>query len=236
MSAHAEALGRAHDEHHGPPTANRSSRVDPTILGMLLFIASEAMLFGSFFAALLLRPRRQPERADDLAAAAVRVPGLRRERQHRDPRHLELHGALGDAVDQAQRPQRPEGRARRSRSCSALAFLLTQVVEYAHIGFNTSDGAFASTFFGLTGLHGAHVFVGLTLLTIAAGARVPRALLARAPPRRSRSPAIYWHFVDVMWIVVCVDRLPPLTTRGRRTLGRCRICDNLARDGEVRPA
>ena len=44
MSAHAEA-------HHGPPVANQSSRVDSTTLGMLLFIASEIMLFGSFFTA-----------------------------------------------------------------------------------------------------------------------------------------------------------------------------------------
>ena len=63
------------------------------------------------------------------------------------------------------------------------AFLLTQMIEYAHVGFNTGDGAFASVFFGLTGLHGAHVFVGLTLLTIAAVRCVPRALLARASSR-----------------------------------------------------
>ena len=65
-----------------------------------------------------------------------------------------------------------------------LAFLLTQMIEYAHVGFNTGDGAFASVFFGLTGLHGAHVFVGLSLLIFAADARLPRALLARPPPRR----------------------------------------------------
>ena len=38
-------------DHHGPPIANRSSRIDATVLGMLLFIASEAMLFGAFFTA-----------------------------------------------------------------------------------------------------------------------------------------------------------------------------------------
>ena len=43
MSAHAEA--------HGPPAAHQSSRVDARTLGMFLFIASEIMLFGSFFTA-----------------------------------------------------------------------------------------------------------------------------------------------------------------------------------------
>src|SRR3712207_3436844 len=40
-----------HQEHHGPPLANRSSRVDAQMLGMLLFIISEVMLFGAFFTA-----------------------------------------------------------------------------------------------------------------------------------------------------------------------------------------
>src|SRR2546430_15971889 len=45
MAAHAAA------ERHGPPTAHQSSRVDARTLGMFLFIASEVMLFGSFFTA-----------------------------------------------------------------------------------------------------------------------------------------------------------------------------------------
>src|SRR5215216_7565111 len=44
MTAAAEA-----HEHHGPPPIHYSSRVSPAILGMFLFIASEVMLFGSFF-------------------------------------------------------------------------------------------------------------------------------------------------------------------------------------------
>ena len=47
-----EAASIAHaDHHHGPPIANRSSRVDPPTLGMLLFIISEVMIFGAFFTA-----------------------------------------------------------------------------------------------------------------------------------------------------------------------------------------
>src|SRR5881227_138731 len=47
-----EAASIAHaDHHHGPPAANRSSRVEPATLGMLLFIISEVMIFGAFFTA-----------------------------------------------------------------------------------------------------------------------------------------------------------------------------------------
>ena len=45
-----------------------------------------------------------------------------------------------------------------------LTFLLIQIIEYLRIGFSPRDLAFGSTFFGLTGLHGLHVFVGLVLL------------------------------------------------------------------------
>src|SRR5208282_6427561 len=49
-----EAASVAHAggvEHHGPPPANKSSRVDARLLGMLLFIISEVMVFGAFFTA-----------------------------------------------------------------------------------------------------------------------------------------------------------------------------------------
>src|SRR5713226_2313745 len=53
MEAAGFAHPAAHDEHdhHGPPPANRSSRVEPQLLGMLLFIISEIMVFGAFFTA-----------------------------------------------------------------------------------------------------------------------------------------------------------------------------------------
>src|SRR5438067_10594923 len=47
MEAHAVAVEHA----HGPPEANQSSRIDRQTLGILLFIVSEVMLFGAFFAA-----------------------------------------------------------------------------------------------------------------------------------------------------------------------------------------
>src|SRR5947209_10145299 len=45
-----EAAAVAH-EHHGPPPAHRSSRVESATLGMMLFIISEVMIFGAFFTA-----------------------------------------------------------------------------------------------------------------------------------------------------------------------------------------
>ena len=45
-----------------------------------------------------------------------------------------------------------------------LTFLFIQINEYVHIGFAPQDHAQGSIFYGLTGLHGAHVTIGLMLL------------------------------------------------------------------------
>ena len=47
----AQAAAHGDGEHHGPLAAHRSSRVEPQLLGMLLFIISEIMVFGAFFTA-----------------------------------------------------------------------------------------------------------------------------------------------------------------------------------------
>ena len=82
-----------------------------------------------------------------------------------------------------------------------LVFLLTQFREYSRIGFAPYTDAFGTVFFCLTGLHGAHVFVGLTLL-LAATIRSFRGHYSEEEHLGVEIPGIYWHFVDVMWIVV----------------------------------
>ena len=124
---------------------------------------------------------------------------------------LELHDALGDAVDQ-------EGNRAGLCAGMVLTFLLgldlpAHADHRVHrIGFNTSDTAFAATFFGLTGLHGCHVFVGLTILLVDDDPIVPRALHARAPSRdRARRDLLALRRRDVDRGLR--DGLPPLSCR-----------------------
>ena len=75
---------RSHAEARPRPRPSRSadrepsSRLEPTILGMFLFIGSEAMLFGSFFTAYFFVRVVNPDALVRLAAAALRVPEVRR--------------------------------------------------------------------------------------------------------------------------------------------------------------
>ena len=82
-----------------------------------------------------------------------------------------------------------------------LTFLFIQINEYVHIGFAPQDHAQGTIFYGLTGLHGAHVFVGLTLLLMAT-VRAFRGHFSTEQHRGVEVPGIYWHFVDGMWVVV----------------------------------
>ena len=87
------------------------------------------------------------------------------------------------------------------RICCELFSSPSRTCEYSRIVFAPKDGAFASCFFGLTGLHGAHVFVGLTILLV----MTIRAFRGHFTPTEHHGVeigGIYWHFVDVMWIVV----------------------------------
>jgi cytochrome c oxidase subunit 1/cytochrome c oxidase subunit I+III len=83
-------------------------------------------------------------------------------------------------------------------------FLINQGAEYAgllHRGVTVSSSLFGSTFFTVTGFHGLHVFGGLVDLSIMF-LLGKRNLLTNAHSDALAAVAYYWHFVDVVWIVV----------------------------------
>ena len=157
MAAHADA----HAGH--PPEAHQSSRVDARTLGMFLFIASEVMLFGAFFTAYFFvrvaagTPWPTPPFHLPVFVAGVNTAIL-------VTSSFTMHWAL-TAIKRGNRAGLQAGLT--LTLLMGLTFLLTQIIEYSRIGFAPYDGAFATIFYCLTGLHGAHVFVGLTLLAAA---------------------------------------------------------------------
>jgi cytochrome c oxidase subunit III len=194
MEAAAHAV---HDEHHGPPAANVSSRVEAQFLGMLLFIISEIMLFGAFFTAYffirVVGEADWPARGEELpvAIAGVNTAILLSS-------SFTMHWALEGARNENRRAMKM---GLLTTALLGLTFLTIQVNEYVHLGFAPHDNAQGTIFYGLTGLHGAHVFVGLTLLTFAT-VRAFRGHFTAKEHRGVEVPGIYWHFVDVMWIFV----------------------------------
>jgi cytochrome c oxidase subunit III len=190
MESAAATAGHAEEhEHHGPPEANQSSRIDRQVLGILLFIVSEVMLFGAFFASyffLRVVSNEGPWPPDPyelpVAVAGVNTAIL-------ISSSFTMHWAL-ESIRSNNRRGLQMGLV--TTFLLGATFLFIQINEYIFIGF-----------YGLTGLHGAHVTVGLLLLGIA----TMRAFRGHYGPEAEKHlgvevPGIYWHFVDVMWIIV----------------------------------
>jgi cytochrome c oxidase subunit 3 len=191
------AQDHAAHEHHGPPPANRSSRVDPQMLGMLLFIISEVMVFGAFFTAYffirVVQGAEWPAAGTELpvAIAGVNTAILLSS-------SLTLHWALVSIKNDDRNGFRA---GILLTTLLGATFLFVQINEYVHIGFAPQDHAQGTIFYGLTGLHGAHVAIGLLLL-LSVTIRAFRGHYSAKAHAGVEIPGIYWHFVDVMWIVV----------------------------------
>jgi cytochrome c oxidase subunit 3 len=82
-------------------------------------------------------------------------------------------------------------------------FLVLQVVEYMHafneLGLSLGSGIYGSTFFMLTGFHGAHVTLGTVMLLV----MLVRCIKGHFTPDNHfgfEAASWYWHFVDVVWL------------------------------------
>ncbi|MDC7691686.1 cytochrome c oxidase subunit 3 [Vogesella indigofera] len=86
-------------------------------------------------------------------------------------------------------------------------FLGLQIYEYAHamneLGLSLASGAYGMTFFMLTGFHGLHVLLGAIMLAVV-WLRVLRGHFNAEHHFAFEAAAWYWHFVDVVWLILFV--------------------------------
>jgi cytochrome c oxidase subunit 3 len=86
-----------------------------------------------------------------------------------------------------------------------VVFLIMQAIDYALLGAEgislAGAGTFGTTYFTLTGFHGAHVFGGVIMLAVV----LYRGMAGQFSARHHdavEAASLYWHFVDVVWIVL----------------------------------
>ena len=82
-----------------------------------------------------------------------------------------------------------------------LGFQAFEFTSFVHEGLKITTNLFGSSFFTLTGFHGAHVTVGVLWLLTLLAIDMKRGLT----PKDSLVVdicALYWHFVDVVWIAI----------------------------------
>lgn len=187
MSNHAEPMG---------PTA---SGLGNRKLAMWLFIASESMFFGALIATYLVYEGRSlvgpyPDDILDIPLTSVST-------------FILLMSSLTMVLAHSACVRRDMRAARISLGITiamGLTFLGIQVYEYTHFiqsGLNLSVNLFGSTFFILTGVHGVHIAFGVIWL-IALLIHTWRPLHWERRTLDFEIAGLYWHFVDIVWIVV----------------------------------
>lgn len=176
------------------------SRVNAT-LGMVFFIGSWSMAFGTLFLSFFILRQRigiwpppgiaLPSFPMAAAATLVLIASS-----------VVLHGAVGRL-----RSGRA-GAARMWALASLLGVLFAGMQAWLWYGLmlhgrTVESGAYESLFFGLTWVHAAHVACGLlALLFMQVGMAAGRYGVHRISP--VSNAALFWHFVDVVWIVLFV--------------------------------
>jgi cytochrome c oxidase subunit 3 len=173
------------------------------ILGMLLFITSEVMFFAGLFAAyfttrahnatsdIWTKPQTLLNPLSLILLATIilisssftcqfAVWSIRRGDRRGFIRNISVTFVLG------------------------IAFLLLQAYDYTLLfgeGLTLGSGPFGTTYFTLTGFHGAHVFGGVLML----GVILYRGTAGQFSSRHHdavEAVSLYWHFVDVVWIIL----------------------------------
>jgi cytochrome c oxidase subunit 3 len=214
MTADAHALTAPE---HAPAEIHHTGGIGNPVLGMLLFITSEVMFFAGLFAAYfsiranfvdtdgvhrwpplefegVLNPFRLTTEHGDLnlilPATLILVLSsftcqwgvwaIRRDDHRRFVRFIAVTLVLG------------------------IVFLLIQAYDYLVLfneGLTMGSGTFGTTYFTLTGFHGAHVFGGAIMLAVV----LYRGMAGQFSARHHdmvEATSLYWHFVDVVWIML----------------------------------
>jgi cytochrome c oxidase subunit 3 len=166
------------------------------LLGVKLAILSEVTLFGALFAVYFVIRAESPgwPPLPGLERPELLLPGLN---------SLLLVSSSG-TMQWAVRSARGGNRSRTVRWLGLTLllggiFIVVQGYEFATNGFGLSAGTFGSTFYVLTGFHGAHVLAGVALIAIVAN-RARLGLISADRHTAVEAVSYYWHFVDVVWI------------------------------------
>jgi cytochrome c oxidase subunit 3 len=195
------ALAPAATTHAAEATTHRKGIGTP-VLGMLLFITSEVMFFAGLFAAYF-----------SIRGAAAEWPPAELDGV------LKIFPLVGPATVlliissfTGQLGLRAIRRGNRTAFIRyfavtlglGLVFLVLQGIDYAILyseGMTLDAGAYGTTYYTLTGFHGAHVIGGVLML----GVVLYRGMAGQFSARHYDAPEaalLYWDFVDIVWIVL----------------------------------
>ena len=187
-------------EGHGDEAHETSTGLSNAKVAMWAFLGSECLLFGALISTYLLYRGRSlpgtptPKDVYDIPYTSVSSFVL-------------LMSSLTMVLALAAIQRDDHHRARTWLLTTALlgsVFVGGQVYEFTKFyseGLKLQTNLFGSSFFVLTGFHGAHVTIGVLMLLSLFGLSVR----GRLPTERAETVelvGLYWHFVDIVWIII----------------------------------
>ena len=193
------AAALEHDSAHAPEAHHTSLPINSRKLAMWVFIASECLLFASLITTFVIYRNSHatgpgPKDVFEVPLVTAGTAVL-----------LFSSFFIVMALNGAQSGDRKKLMMWLSLTVfCGLFFVGMQVYEFTHFyheGLTMQKNLFGASFFTLTGFHGTHVTIGVIwLITI-----FIEGLKGHVPPAKALNfemAALYWHFVDVVWIVI----------------------------------
>ena len=197
MSTHEAAVPVPGSDH--PADHHTSTGLDNVKIAMWAFLGSECLFFGSMISTYLLYRNRVvsgPTPADVYDIPFTSVSSF-----------VLLMSSLTMVLALAA-IQRGDQRAMRiwliATAFLGMSFIGGQIYEFTTFvdeGLKLSTNVFGSSFFMLTGFHGAHVTVGILMLLALVGMSLA-GKLGNEDARKIEMVGLYWHFVDIVWIII----------------------------------
>ncbi len=193
--------GDGHDGHdgHGDLVENNYMKVPNIKLAMWTFLGSECMFFGSLIATYFFYHDKSiagpiPQEIFDINITTISTFIL-----------LGSSFTMAMAVDSI-KSGLPDKCFRwllltALGGASFVGFQVYEFYHFYHMGLTLQTSLFGSTFYTMTGFHGAHVSVGVIWLLIMA-AMVKKGYITGEKAYSIETGGLYWHFVDIVWIII----------------------------------
>jgi heme/copper-type cytochrome/quinol oxidase subunit 3 len=176
-----------------------STGLDNRKLLMWAFLASDCMFFGTLIATYMVYKNRSltgpyPREVFDVPYTSVSAFVLLLS-------SLTMVLALSSIQRGEERRMRIWLSATALLGCTFLGGQFYEFTSFYREGLTLSSNLFGSTFFTLTGFHGTHVFIGVFWLASLV-AHSFRGRLHKEHSLLVEIAGLYWHFVDIVWILI----------------------------------
>jgi cytochrome c oxidase subunit III len=190
IASEQEAVGQV--EHHEHP--------DFRMIGLYIFLVSDSMTFIGFFAALLIYRAIMPVwPPEGMPEFELLIPII-------NTAILVTSSFVMHEGQKALKQDNVQGLQKWFGITAAMGavFLAGQVYEYSHAEFSLTTNLLASCFYVLTGFHGLHVMTGVLLILCVLWRSREPGHYSSGSHFGVEAAEIYWHFVDVIWLVLFV--------------------------------